>query len=282
MRARPSLLAFTVALSSCKSAEQQQQIEDNTRKLTVDSTADATAPIVDDNYKFRLGWPGEGWKLMGPGEAAAISPDACAGAMRPGVVALTVIVESLPGASIDAYTELVLGNAGSTVAELNVESREQITFAGQQAVRLVWTGKTNGVSQRWINTVFVRDGHGYQLVGWGPMSSFDGEQLAPILAEFSLLEGKVTGPPVVALADRDGPGWRLAGGVFASAVSGIRIAPSSGWRVSKPASVAAASPNKRPARISPTASVPRPRARRRSRASPRDVRRGRGCPNARR
>ncbi len=239
-RLRLPALLFLLASPACKNTEQQQQIEDDARKLTVDSTTDATAPLVDDNCRFRLGWPGEGWKLVGPTEAAALWRDAQAGAIGPGQLGAAVMVQGAPGASLDAYAELVLSNAQLRIAELHVESREPVTFAGEPAVRVSWTGALQGLTRRWITTVFVHDGHGYQVIGWGPSESFDVQQLAPVLGQFSLLEGKVSGPPLVTLPDRDGAGWRLAGGVFESVVSGIRIAPPTGWRVGDPAALAAA------------------------------------------
>lgn len=236
MRARlPPLLAYAVSfllvLPSCKNAEQQKQVEDNAHKLTAESTTDATAPIVDDNYKFRLGWPGEGWKLMGPADAGAILQGACAGAVAPSEgLTLVVIVESMPGASLDAFADLVLGNTQSMVTDPHVESREALVFAGEPAVRVTWTDKWEGSPRRWIDTFFVHDGHGYRLLGSGPPAKVSERAFAPLYAEFSLLEGKVSGPPVVASPDRDGPGWRLHDGVFESAVSGIRVAPPAGWR----------------------------------------------------
>jgi hypothetical protein len=232
-RGSPRLgLAFVaaLALAGCKDKElQQQQIAENAKKITADSTSDATAPLVDEGYRFRIEWPGEGWKLLGPDEAKRIAPDAVAGAVKLPSAFMVVIVERAPSTEIDALVDLVLSN--DVIVDRVVESKETVQFAGRDARRVTWTGRVEGVQFRWIDTLFLHEGHGYQVLGWGPADTFDAQDIAPAWLGFSILPGEVVGPTVVAESDRTGPGWRQVGGVFESAVSGLRVQPPSGWRV---------------------------------------------------
>ena len=61
-RLTPLVVALALALASgCKDRGRDR----DDRRLTATSTDDATAPIVDEDYRFRLAWPGPGWKLAG-------------------------------------------------------------------------------------------------------------------------------------------------------------------------------------------------------------------------
>jgi hypothetical protein len=220
-----------VLIVGCKDKElQAQQIAENARKTTADSVTDATVPLVDEGYRFRMDWPGEGWKLLGPDEARRLVPDAVAGAVKLPGTFLVVIVERAPSTNVDDLVELVLSN-NTMIADQNVERKETVRFAEQDARRLVWTGSVEGSRFRWVNTLFVHEGHGYQVLAWGPADSFQASDVEPACNGFSILPGEVVGPTIVAEADRSGPGWRQTSGVFESAVSGVRVQPPSGWRV---------------------------------------------------
>lgn len=224
-----AMLAVTASVVACgDKALQEQQIAENARKVTADSTHDATESIVDEGYRFRLDWPGEGWKLLGPEDAARLVPDAVAGATAEGVH-FVVIVERLPGATVDQVADLLLENPDAT--DLEVESRTSITFVDHDARRIVSSAHVAGIAARYVSTLFIREGYCYQLIGWGVQGKFAAAQIEPVLQAFSLIPGEVIGRDGAPAIDRDGPGWRIAGGVFESAVSGLRVAPADGWKV---------------------------------------------------
>lgn len=230
-RLRVLSFAFGSLLAGCKDKElQAQQIAENARKVTADSTRDATESLVDEAYKFRIEWPGEGWKLLGREEASRMAPDAAAAAVLVPGVFMVVLVEPAPATDLDQYVDRTRAASTVTGAEV-VESRESIQFAGQDARRVVWADSSIAKPLRWVNTVFLHDGHAYQVFAWGPIETFGVRSLDPILAGFSILPGKVVAPTPAVAADRSGLGWRVASGVFESAATGLRVTPASGWQV---------------------------------------------------
>ena len=107
-------------------------------------------------------------------------------------------------------------------------------FAGIDAVRVTVSGSLDGLQMRYIDTVFIHQGYGYQVLGFGRMDALldSGAQLQPFFDNFSILPGKVSGRATTqVVSEADGVGWRVRGGVFQSAVTGIRARPSDAWRV---------------------------------------------------
>lgn len=201
-------------------------------KVTAGSTDSAVEPLVDEDYRFRIAWPGDGWKLMREHDVRQLVPDAMAGAFSQQQAWGAVIVERFPGAELDAMARLVIDSM--PLEERVIEREERITFQGEQARRVTLTGRINDIHARYIVILLLHQDHVYQLIGWGPQDALspDGAQLQPFFDAFSLLEGEVTGrDEATGVTDARGPGWRLQQGVFLSAVSRLRIAPPPGWRV---------------------------------------------------
>lgn len=222
-----SLVALTVATTGCKRTRKGG----DPTKVTVDSKADATRPLVDDNYRFELAWPGPGWKLMNQRDASQIVPDAIAGAVHGDTLAV-IIVESAPGVPLDAYADALINKAA--VASMRTEHREHVTFAGTEAVRFIGTATIGGVTYRYVEVAFLHQGFGYQLLGWGTPSelSTTGMELQPFFDAFELRPGKVSGrPSTPVVTDARGVGWRVKHGVFESAVTGIRVKVTQPWRL---------------------------------------------------
>ena len=110
------------------------------RKVTPTSTDDATAPLVDEDFRFRLAWPGEGWKVLHERDARRLNGDAVAGLLHKQVMTI-VIVESLPGLEREAFTQLVIDNLAFTDKQSSVEVR---TVDGHDESRILVTGTQDG------------------------------------------------------------------------------------------------------------------------------------------
>jgi hypothetical protein len=233
--ARPTLclLAAALALAGCRrdiEAESKAEREANATKVTADSTDDATAPIVDSDFGFRLTLPGAGWKLLRERDAASLNADAIAAAIHTvdGTCGI-VMVERLPGTTLEQALELLWHEP---LPDQVIESEQDLEFQGVPAKRRVFTAKVQGQTFHYVTTVFLHQDHLYQLMSW----SLVGEQLQARLAfheAFELLEGEVRGRSKAArepLTHFDGVGWRIHDGRYESALAGLRLALPDGWR----------------------------------------------------
>jgi hypothetical protein len=233
-RTLPTLLALLLLATpaGCKrSAEQENREEQaaNAKKVTADSTDDATEPIVDEDYRFRLAPPGEGWKLLRERDASSINPDAIAGAINSsGPTYGIVIVERLPGTTLDQAKALAWNNE---LADLEVVSEIDLDFQGVAAKRREFTGTIEGQPFRFLSTIFFRQDHLYQLMSWESGQKQAGELLR-FHDAFELLDGEIrerssAHAPIV---EANGVGWRIREGRYESALSELRARPSEGWR----------------------------------------------------
>lgn len=197
-------------------------------KITAQSDYDATVPIEDEGYRFRLSQPGPGWKLLRRDDMRRMLPDAAAGAMSDDGVFGGIIVEKLPGITLDQAVALV----SATLPQAIVETDEATTVGELPARRTVFTAVIEGSNFRYSRVIFLRGDHLYQLLAWGMAGDTPASKLEPFAAAFSLLEGEIHDladdrPPV---EHADGVTWQIRGGRFQSVVSGLALAPTGSWR----------------------------------------------------
>lgn len=191
--------------------------------------------LRDHDYLFELRRPqGIDWRLLPEAEVREISPEAVAGLVRsaPSPAFGFVVVEPAPdGAAAGDMARLIVD--GMPLTEKQVEREEQVTFAGQPAVRVTLRGATKGVSLRYVVTVVRHREHIYQLVAGGLRTNIaeDGSTVEPLWRAFRFLPGeKVLGRSQEALRAARGVGWRVVDGRFESAASGLVIPTIEGWR----------------------------------------------------
>lgn len=228
VRLIPSVLLLwsVVAAPACKDRPGRDET-----KLTASSTDDATQPLVDDDYRFELAWPGAGWKIMHEADIRKLVPDAVAGVINGEALFGAIIVESAPGAVLEEFTDLLVEQM--PLEDKHVESRAHVRFAGLPAERYVISGRLNGVWFRFVNHVFVRDRFVYQLLGWGQREqlSTSGKELQPYFDAFALRPGEVKVRVPAPIKQAAGVGWRVRDGVFESAITQLRVHPTGDWRL---------------------------------------------------
>ncbi|KIG19373.1 hypothetical protein DB30_02654 [Enhygromyxa salina] len=228
----PIFLA-SFAVSGCKpdaEAQNKAEREANAKRVTSDSTEDASEPIVDEDYRFRLGLPGPGWKLLREGDASKLQPDAIAAAVMTGGGGAygVVIIERLPGTTLDQAKALVWDD---TLPDLVIEAEVDLEFQGLPAKRRTFAATVEGRPFHFVSTIFTRQGYLHQLLSWSANAEMAAE-LLPFHAAFELLDGEITGrnstrPPIMTA---NGVGWRIRDGRYESALSELRARPAEGWR----------------------------------------------------
>lgn len=226
MRRTAALLLASILLGlACKDREDPGATG---TKVTAESEYDATDPIEDEAFRFRLVPPGRGWKLLRKADIRRMLPEAVAGAVSPEGVFGGIIIEKLPGISVDEAVKLV----STAVPQAIVETDETTSISGLPARRTRFTALVEGTNYRYVRVVFMRGDYLYQLLSWGLANETEAAELEPFIAAFSLTEGEVRGeaddhPPV---READGVTWSIREGRFQSAISGLSVAPTGGWR----------------------------------------------------
>jgi hypothetical protein len=229
------LLSLCLSLGACARKEGKKEVEPD-KEATATETAPAHAPpryegevINNEPYRFRLAQPGAEWQLLEGSEARQISVDAQVAAVVASGLTAVVIVEHAPNVSLEEMGNLLLDSM--PIEEKEISERETIEYVGLPTIAYQLSGNVNEIPMDYAGRIFMRDKYAYQVVAFAPRGAAKAEELANFFASFSLLEGEIrpiqqdmTSPNMV------GVGWRLKEGVFESAISGLRVAPSGGWR----------------------------------------------------
>jgi len=215
------LLLLLLPLAGCKK---------KSPKVSSSSTRDASEPVIDEDYRFKLEWPGKPWKLVAEDEMRQLTPDAVAGVVSDSHY-VAVIVESAPGATARDFAELVAENM--TVEGKELSPIRPTPFAGKEAMSFEVRGRAGGLPMLFCARAFVHQDFAYQVLGWTSAGEDGGcSSFAPVFDAFSLLPGPVKARAVdTSIEDTSGVGWRVASGVFKDAATGIRVTPPPGWRL---------------------------------------------------
>lgn len=199
-------------------------------ELTPGSAGDATQDITDEDYRFRLRWPGQGWRMLRGADAASLNPDAEAGMIHDDGCGGMVDVESMPGADLAPLAEALMSRLD--LEDETLVSKEALRFKGEPAMRYVMVGKTGGTELRHDYTLFIHDDHLYKLYAWSYPNQAGYDNIEAIRSAFTLLEGEVRGRASASTTtDEDGLGWRISKGTFESPLYHIAVVAPEGFRV---------------------------------------------------
>jgi hypothetical protein len=167
----------------------RQAVELDTQ-IVPGSSYDATRDLVDEDFRFRLSWPGKGFKLLGEQEAKRITPDSVAGLMDDKGCLGIVIAESFPGADLAVVTQSLVDQM--PLDPKHVRSLGPRSFFGLDGMHYLVEGRINGADARYENALVKRGDYLYQVqsmtIGSRAPGCFD-----TVVGAFSFLEGEATG-----------------------------------------------------------------------------------------
>ena len=195
-------------------------------------STDGREPIVDEDYRFRLEWPGSGWRLLDEQHASELAPAAIAGAGHEAGIYGFLVVEASAEQDVARFAE-------SSYELLLMEGKqlgavEPLEFHGIPAVRFVATGTLNEVFLRLVRLIWLSGGYAFQATVFGTPDEIGpaGHGAQPFFDALSPLPGEIRGRTTARVApDRIGVGWRVVAGRFESAVHRLEVTPPEGWMV---------------------------------------------------
>ncbi len=191
--------------------------------------------LIDKDYRFELLRPDRSWRILGQKEIRQLVPDAIAGltlirGKGHGMI-MRVKVHPLYGASLEHSVNMVVSGFGSK--DVEILSRKPGKLRGRDCVELVVRRQMDGMTQRYKVWILTRDGYVFLLLVQGSERWMaDGKTFAKIPSAIRFLDGEIH-PRIGSsrIADTHGIGWRIRDNVYASAASGLRVRPATGWRL---------------------------------------------------
>jgi hypothetical protein len=172
-------------------AEQaKRQAADLETQIVPGASYDATRDLVDEDFRFRLSWPGKGFKLLGEQEAKRITPDSVAGLMDDKGCLGIVIAESFPGADLPTVTQSLVDQM--PLDPKHVRSVGPRAFFGLDGMHYLVEGRINGAEARYENALVKRGDFVYQVQSMTLASRAPG-CFDTVVGAFSFLEGEATG-----------------------------------------------------------------------------------------
>ncbi len=177
--------------------------------------------------RFRLERPGEGWQLS-RGKSRS---DALASAYdTEQLLSGDISVGHAPQAALSAYVDDWLQRLA--FLEKSVGTRQKAQFQNCPAESFDVSGLVLDQPTLLRGVIFFHQNHVYRLTVRGRKDHFDRTRARRFFDSFTLLPGKIQES-----SNKDhefamsGTGWRIEGGRYESAISGLRIQAPPGWQL---------------------------------------------------
>ncbi len=191
----------------------------------------AVAGFTHPNYRFKVEGLDDRWKIMVGEEAGNVLPDASLVAMRIGGIYGGIVVEPLGDVDPSNYIKLLVSNMTASLVDPEFSETETLEYKGKDARVVEIDVKVNGIPFHYRLLAFVHQGFGYQVLTWETTAKSGGGHGKEFFDAVEIVEGEITAPPVVALADSNGIGRRVHQGRFESPVFRLAVRPAEGWKL---------------------------------------------------
>ncbi len=187
--------------------------------------------IIDEFHRVRLDWPGEGWQLLDRSDKNATFSGSRVSAYdtEQGLTG-NIFVAHAPQASLSVYVEDWLQRL--TYLNKVVFARTAIQFQKYPAEVIDVSGIYLGQPARLRCVMFFHQNYVYRLLVRGPAEKFDQTRAQRFFDSFTLLPGKVQEPNNASeMGARVGVGWRVKGGKYENAITGLSVAAPPNWQL---------------------------------------------------
>ena len=203
--------------------------KDGVTSNTVDTQA--SQPVVSDIYRVQINQPNARWRLLSRDRARRLSPLAIGGAIDPGRSFGLVLIESVASLKLEEYAQALMDH--SPLKEVLVEEALEVKYQGHDAIKLTYSGDTQGARYRYVSYVFFKERYAYQVSAGGAVGMTDLEALEAFAQAVIILSGPVKSMSAdqTRVEDQVGIGWRVERGAFEGVYPPVRITPPKGWRL---------------------------------------------------
>ena len=195
------------------------------------AAANARPFVIDESHRVRLDWPGEGWQLLNLSDKNATLSGSLVSAYdtEQGLTG-NIFVAHAPQASLSVYVEDWLQRL--TYLNKDVLARTAIQFQNFPAEVIDVSGIYLGQPARLRCVMFFYQNYVYRLLVRGPAEKFDQTRAQRFFDSFTLLSGKVQEPNNASdTGTRVGVGWRVKGGKYENAITGLSVAAPPNWQL---------------------------------------------------
>jgi hypothetical protein len=187
--------------------------------------------VIDEAHRVRLDWPGEGWQLLNRNDKNATFSGSLVSAYdaEQGLTG-NIFVAHAPQASLSVYVDDWLQRL--TYLNKDVLARDKIQFQNCSAEVIDVGGIYLGQPARLRCVIFFHQNYAYRLLVRGSAEKFDQTRAQRFFDSFTLLPGKVQEPNNASeIGVRVGVGWRVEGGKYENAVTGLSVLAPPNWQL---------------------------------------------------
>jgi hypothetical protein len=205
--------------------------DDRDNNSTKAAAPNARPFIVDEIHRVRLDWPGEGWQLLDKGDKnATLSGSLLAAYDAEQGLTGNVFVAHAPQASLPVYVDDWLQRLA--YLNKNILAHGKIKFQNYPAEFIDVSGIYSGQPARLRAVIFFHQSYVYRLLVRGPGEKFDQTRAQRFFESFTLLPGKVQeASDVDESGVRVGVGWRVRGGHYENAITGLSVLAPPNWHL---------------------------------------------------
>ena len=183
-----------------------------------------------DHQRLTFTAPNTEWQPLTLKQIHTISALGVLGGIKSQSILGLVLVEPSTRLGLNDYAQALLD--GSPLQEMLIESVDEVSYLGQNALRIVYSGDEGNGRSRYLSYIFLLGGKGFQVIAGGRVGLAKVENLEEFSRAIKLtLASQQVTTPTIQTQDEVGLSWEVTSGVFQDALSGLVIQPKGSWRI---------------------------------------------------
>ncbi|MDB4265381.1 hypothetical protein N9891_01385 [bacterium] len=225
MRFQLAAIFICLFVSSCE--KKSPPLKNVGSKVAVET---AQSALDNEYYRYRVNPLGVQWKIVGPEQAAGVSADASGGAFHISGVKCLVIVEPIGKMDVGDYAGVLQDNLIAALPGAETSEIVEGSYCGLSSRDISAKGMVSGMEMTYLIRTFIREGYGYQVLGFHDSRAGGSALIEDFFDAFELLDGEITNPPVPIVEFAQSVGGIIRDNEFRSVVGDLKIGASGDWQ----------------------------------------------------